>query len=162
MAQQQEPAVSVVYDGITIGYDEQEDVWRFILRGRNRKAASLTQAKEFIDKPVPDEVKKAPFQPIEALYKSGYSYSKEEYAPVTITSLAEDSRYNAVEAWIREEDGSRRKVGIHSLYLKNDHNAKVIQQLKDIDKQTADLKAKRDKIDDALEHFQAEKEKVEA
>lgn len=163
MARDEKIVMSVVYDGITIGYDEDESVFRFILRGRNRKADSLKQAKDFIDKPVPEEVKKTPFEPVEAYYRSGYSYrSNDEFELVTVTSLAEDSKYNSVEAWIKDKSGSRSKVGIHSLYLKTDANFKVIQQMKALDKQEEDIRKQKEKALATVQKFEAVKEKVPA
>lgn len=152
--------LKAVHDGITITYDERDDVWRFILRGRNRKADSLKQAKDFIDKPIPEEVKKKIFEPTQAYFKGRYGDDK--FEEVTVTSIAEDSKYSSIEVWIKNAKGERSKESLRDMFLKNDANTKVIAQLKALDKQKEALEAQRDRTFDTLQRFEVEKEPVTA
>ena len=159
MPTEEKSELTVVYDGITISYDERDDVFRFILRGRNRSANSLRQAKEFIDKPVPESVKKKTFEPTQAYYQGRYSgdFAFEE---VTVTSVAEDSRHG-ISLWIKDANGNRSKEGTYAVFLKNDANAKIIQQIKDITKQINDLEEQRSTLKDSMAKFEVEKEQDE-
>ena len=60
-----EKPLVVTYEGIEIAYIEGSNDWRFELRGRSRRAESLSKAKEFIDK---EPSKKKPVEPFR--YKS--------------------------------------------------------------------------------------------
>ena len=55
----------VTYRDIAITYDEQKDKWFFTLRGRDRSADSLANAKKAIDAPPPKEEK--PFERFEGM-----------------------------------------------------------------------------------------------
>jgi hypothetical protein len=115
-------AVVVTYQGIEITYHEQDNLWVFELRGRERKVGSLAQAKEAIDKPAPEGKKK--FERI-AAYKQSYNgMIKGE-----ITSLAERDY-----AWF-SVDGKRTKEMVCSLYVANSDNAALIDAIATYEKE---------------------------
>lgn len=125
-------ALSVVYSNTTIEYLEDENKFRFELRGRERKADSLKQAKEWLDRPEPVKKTAKNFKPIQVvLANGGYSdngYHKKHRTVVTVTSIPAD-RYrneanNPSHAWVSHENNTRSKEGVHNLYLIHDTNAK--------------------------------------
>lgn len=58
--------ITHTHEGILITYDENANLWRFTLRGRDRSTDSLSKAKEAIDKPVATKAK--PFEKIQVWY----------------------------------------------------------------------------------------------
>ena len=65
-------ALTVEYSGITIEYIEDDNKFRFELRGRERKAESLKQAKEWIDKPEPVKKPSKKFERFQVTRSGGY------------------------------------------------------------------------------------------
>lgn len=126
------PSVTIQYSGITVEYFEEPNKWRFELRGRERNAESLKQAKEWIDKPEPVSKKAAKnFERFEVLLAGRWGY--EGHKPdsrriVTVTSIAEDRFRNDVNdpsaAWIVNKAGERSKESVQNLYVLNAANEK--------------------------------------
>ncbi len=112
----------VEYSGIQILYLEDTNKWRFELRGRERKADSLKQAKEWIDKPEP--VKKASksferFECYRVIVQWGYGDLEHKVVIVTVTSVGLDM-YRGTNlpctAWILEGASKERsKVNVDIL-----------------------------------------------
>ena len=126
------------YDGVKITYDEKANLWRFTLRGRDRSAESLANAKQAIDKPVPEE-KAKPFKRIPAI-------KVESYVPNfyfgEITSIAETPRYsNRVEVWFTRPDG-RRKEDLTNFVADTPENRAVIGEAEKLLKEANDLREK--------------------
>lgn len=125
-------AFTVAYRDVTIEYLEDENKFRFELRGRERKAESLKQAKEWIDKPKPMKKAAKNFKPIQVVFADGtYSdnrYHKKYRKVVTVTSVPADrfrnEANNPSHAWVSHEDNTRSKERSHNLYLIHDTNAK--------------------------------------
>lgn len=122
-------AVTVQHSGIAVEYLEESNKWRFELRGRERNADSLTQAKEWIDKPEPEKKPSKNFKRFEVVCCNGYSGPlKRNRIVVTVTSIASDryrdDKSNPSAAWVLKSDGERAKQGVHSLYPIHETNAK--------------------------------------
>jgi len=79
--------VKVTYHDVEITYNEVTDKWLFTLRGREKEAVSLKEAKATIDKPV-SKPKGKPFERVKAVYGSRLD-------PVEITSIAAKSSYRS-------------------------------------------------------------------
>lgn len=121
-------ALTVVYSGITIEYLEDDSKFRFELRGKERKAESLKQAKEWIDKPEPVKKANKKFERFEVTFSNGYMGAhKRNRSVVTITSIAEDRYRNDANdpsaAWVLKSNGERAKAGVHALYPINPTSA---------------------------------------
>jgi len=138
----EQPAVTYSYKNILITYDEDKDVWRFNLRGREKSAKSISNAKAAIDAPPPENEK--PFERIQCWhndYGSGYEV-------VTVTSLVEDG-YSKL-GWITRKDKTRSRYRLTDLYPVNEHNDKVIAQLKTMMEEINLLRQKYSKLQDKL------------
>lgn len=112
--------LTTTYNGIVIEYLEDQNKWRFELRGRERKADSLMQVKEWIDKPEPVKKSTKAFKRFEALFAGGWSnsYKKEDRRIVQVTSAAQDMyRGSNVPnaAWILK-NGERSKESVEKLF----------------------------------------------
>jgi hypothetical protein len=107
--------VKAVYGGIEIEYLEDNNRWRFELRGRERTVDTLRLAKYAIDKPAPKDKSEKPFTPIEAyIYRQ---YDAVKFQRVTVTSVAETTRTSGErEVWI-SNNGKRSKEQASSLFL---------------------------------------------
>jgi hypothetical protein len=130
--------VSVTYDGIEIEYLEQDDKWRFELRGRERKADTLAKAKEAIDKPAPQE---KTFVPTRA-YLSNYSGVE----AVTITSLAETDSYSGQQVWTLGKGGSRKKQSLKDCYEVSPENDAILETCESLDDEIEALEKKRKEV----------------
>jgi hypothetical protein len=116
-----ESEIKVNYGGIDIAYDEQDDKWTFTLRGVDRSAKTLANARKAIDAPIP--VDKKPFTPVTVYNTTGYGRPLEK---ITLTSVANKGRYEYQnQLWMKDKNGDRRKVGINGLYVVNEHNEKL-------------------------------------
>ena len=124
--------VTTEYGGIAITYDERDDVWRFELRGRERKADTLAKAKEAIDKPAPQE---KTFKPLEA-YVTNYGMAIE---PATITSIAEPS-YGKFQVWCTI-NGERRKKELSDFFAITPENESLVVECGELDKKIKWLEA---------------------
>ena len=121
MATEIKAALTIVHDNITIEYIEADNVFRFELRGRERKAESLTQAKEWIDKPAPVKKPTKKFERFQVVFSGGYmGYHKRSRSVVTVTSVAEDryhhDKNNPSAAWVLKAGGERSKESVTHLY----------------------------------------------
>lgn len=114
--------IKTTHAGIEIEYDELENRWSFINKGRQRSAASLSEAKQAINK-LP-KVKK-PFEEFDA-YLREYS----SIANVRVIAVAEPSRYrNRPSVWVRYEDGHRSKEQCQDIFVRNDFNTSIVKQI---------------------------------
>lgn len=113
------------YNGIEITYDEGRNEWLFELRGRSRKADSLTLAKEAIDKE-PKEKRAQTFPRFEAYFKHYSGWQK-----VIVTSIAEDPYYrgSGKSFWILGSGGKRSKESDSGLFPVNDHNTALLDAI---------------------------------
>jgi hypothetical protein len=151
-------ALTVMHNGVTIEYLEEDAKFRFELRGRERKVDTLTQAKAAIDKPEPVKKSAKQFQRVQVLHAGGYGfggYSKKNRIVVTITSIAEDQynrdKSNPSTAWTVSATGERNKLGVHSLYLINSANDAKWAEFDDLSATVDRLEAKRNKLLKSIE-----------
>lgn len=94
--------VKTTHRGIEISYNETKNTWHFTLRGRDRTAETLANAKAAIDKPDPSG--KKPFERIKAIMTEyGTNFLEGE-----ITSIAENG-YGRQYVWFTTEPRGRRK-----------------------------------------------------
>lgn len=132
---------TTTYRGVVITYAEDRNKWTFELRGSQRWADTLTNAKAVIDKPAPKD-KKA-FAPIEAYYTS---YDG-EFSKVRVTSIAEKSRWSrGTYFWVVNGKKERTKVENSRLYIVSPDNDAKIQQRAELKKQIDALEEARDAI----------------
>lgn len=141
--------IVAVYDGIEIEYKERENKWNFELRGRERNADSLKQAKEIIDKP--DPIKKTPFNKTRA-YRSGL-FDKDSFKLVTVTSIAEYDRRTPY-FWVTDETGNRRKESASNIYAHTAVNASLIQDYKHISDKIKNLDEERSILVQQMTHLE--------
>lgn len=151
---EEKPAATVIYENVVIGYIQSENKWVFELRGRERKAESLTQAKEWIDKPEPDAKKKKAFERFEVyLFKpSSWDCNKPEI--VTLTSAAEPSQYGhgeITQAWIMKRNGERSKEDLRSLFIIAPSNVERLAQYEKLSSQISALTETRKLVYESLE-----------
>lgn len=126
-------ALKTTYNGIEITYDEYADLWRFELRGRERKAETLVKAKEAIDKPEPRE---KTFKPIEAWTNRGYETLRFVKSNITsITNGDVDSVWCSIE-------GRRSKESLSRFYEVSRENDELVQKIADISEQRDELHKK--------------------
>jgi hypothetical protein len=121
MSEELKVGLTLEYGGVKIEYLEDANKWRFELRGRERKAESLQQAKEWIDKPEPTRKPSKTFKRFEALFSGGWTsygslgHAKENRVVVTVTSAASDvfrGTNTPSAAWIlKGKERSKEAVG---------------------------------------------------
>lgn len=140
--------IKQTYHGVEVEYDERENTWTFELRGKERSAASLKEAKEVIDKPEPKE--KAPFEKIQAYHKR---YS-DDFNLVTVTSIALPWGYsNRKEVWISyvtksslQGDLRREKVDAAQVFSVNPDNDECVKQYRSFQATIDELKGHQEKV----------------
>jgi hypothetical protein len=152
--------IKITHSEVEITYIEGSDEWEFELRGRTRRAPSLTKAKEAIDKE-PAE-KRKPFPTFKA-----YRKRRGEFKEVTVTSLAESQSWGN-EWWVNGEkyDGdkkpSRFKESERELFVITPENESMIVHIKELDGQIEKLAEQREAIYSKMEHIKPTKEMLEA
>lgn len=126
--------ITIEYHGTTITYDEEANLWRFTLRGRDRSTVSLMKAKEAIGAPPP--AKEAVFQKFNAwFFRYGCDPEK-----VEITGIAE-SNYRGPRVYIKDAAGKRSKEPAKSyLYECSDENDAKLEQILFKEKESRKLK----------------------
>ncbi len=113
--------IQITHDSVPITYDEHENKWLFTLRGRDRSASSLAEAKAAIDKPVVEKAK--PFEKIPAWWLK-YPGNPEK---VEITGIAEKG-YREQEVWIKCSEG-RKKECLSSFFGCNEKNDAMVASI---------------------------------
>lgn len=139
---------------IEIIYDEGSNKWLFELRGRDRSAASLAEAKAFIDKPEPKE--KPTFERVKVWH---WAYSGDPMA-VEITSLGEVSRWSASgglrQVWIQDEKKRRSKVDQTDCYARTELTDAVVESWIKLRKQVETVQSEMQKMKDKLKAVRIE------
>lgn len=141
-----------IYRDITVTYDESDDLWKFTLRGVDRSARTLANAKKAIDAPEPKNKRR--FEECFAYYKRNYASELPE--KVRVTGLAERGRYaSQQQVWIVEvaDKNSRRKVGVDDLIAASPKNVKLAAEWQELEKQTEVLHVKQRSIEARYEKF---------
>ncbi len=138
---------------IEITYDEDRNKWLFELRGRDRSADSLAEAKAFIDKPEPKE--KAAFERVKVWH---WRYS---YEPVSaeITSLGEVSRWSSSalrQVWIQNENKDRSKVDQSDCYKRSDSTDATVARWLELKRQVESVQEDMRKMKDKLKSVHLE------
>jgi len=142
-----EDAPTCTYRDILITYDETRDKWLFVLRGKERSADTLANAKKAIDAPPP---KDDHFRRFEAWYNyGGYGAN---YHPVTVTSMTESGRF-----WItytRNRSKERTQGDGHALFPCNPHNDAVVARIKAKNEELKVLQEELSKIREELKRVE--------
>ena len=146
-------SLKTIHNGIPIEYIEQEAVFCFELRGREKKVESLKKAKELIDAPAPKD--KKPFTKVKAWYSDYGS----ELEPIEITSLAEGSNLESpgTYCWIMNGK-SRRKVRCSIVYLTSPENDALVENYNRLKEEIAELAKKKAAVLAKMKPFVAPKE----
>lgn len=159
MANEVKAALIYVYSGVSIEYVEETNKWRFELRGRERNAESIKQAKEWIDKPEPVKKSSKSFATFKAHMVSRYSFGslRKERSVVTVTSAAQDfyrGTNTPSAAWIKNEKGERSKESVENIFEISEENAvrwrvydSLVQEIEKLSKQAANLYTTIKRID---------------
>jgi|SRR5215831_4744383 len=126
--------ISIQYpsvDGpIEIRYDEGGNDWRFTLRGKDRSAQTLENAKAAIDAPVREN--KRVFKKFEAFLRSGYSNDR-GLERVTVTGLVGTRGFHSSgKAWIRNSHGRRDTAYINALMQMTPENEALVKQIDEL------------------------------
>lgn len=146
---------TVTYEGISIAYIERSDEWEFELRGRTRRAPSLSKAKELINKE-PAEKRVKPWEPFQCYQWE--RYGSEGVTKSTVTSCAGRARYsNGIEWWVKTSKGKREKVSTDQLFAITPDNDKRIAEWKELDAQIDELQAKQAKLRASLKQIETPK-----
>lgn len=135
--------LTTTHKEIEIVYDEQYDKWRFTLRGKDRSADTLANAKKAINAPAPKEDN---FHRFEAWYGSSYG---DVFRRVTVTSMTETGRY-----WISYEEKhpsgrtskERTQAGLLNIFPCNPENDAVVARLKAKSKEIEALRVELEAI----------------
>lgn len=153
----------VEYKGIQILYLEEPNKWRFELRGRERKAESLKQAKEWIDKPEPVKKSTKSFERFQCYLKDrffSYGDGKIKVQVVTVTSVAEDDyrRGNLPQvAWITSEKSERSKQNVENLLVIDDDTKKKITEYNAVMETIERLKKEAERVLKSIKRVSLEK-----
>jgi hypothetical protein len=114
------------HEGTVITYNEKENKWEFTLRGRDRSAESLAKAKEFIERPVPEE-KAKPFKKIPAWF----FHHAQAPQKVEVTGIAERTFSSLLYVWINNSGKRSKECVSHTIYPSTPANdEKVAEMLK--------------------------------
>ncbi len=130
--------IKTIYKDTEITYDEDRNVWTFALRGRDRSAAALLNAKAAIDKAASEKKAKA-FEPVRAIlveYGGVYTFG-------TITSIAEPGHRDEVEVWF-SADGTRRKYQLSNLKADTSANRQLLAEVYALRREIESLQKKQD------------------
>lgn len=146
------------YEGVTITYNESDNNWGLTLRGRDRVADSLKQAKEFIDKPVKEKAK--PFERFEAYKVTGWSGGSIVIKPVTVTSIAAPSgyRHSPTEVWVTDEKKERSKCNASDVHPSTSYNVERVQGIEKLCEQIKGLQEQVYKLRKELKPYVIPKE----
>lgn len=135
--------ITHTHDDTLITYDENANLWRFTLRGRDRSTDSLAKAKEAIDKPVATKTK--PFEKIQVWYV-GHNSAPEK---VEITGHAERSYGSGTWVWINCDGRRSKERAEYTLYPCSDKNNAIAavmsskkSEIEKLEKELSDLKPK--------------------
>jgi hypothetical protein len=144
------PEIKTTYGGIDIFYHEATDQWTFTLRGKDRRASTLTLAKAAIDTPPPAD--KKPFKRCKAFYKrwSGPPHLAE------ITSIADTNTLSPI-FWLVDGD-KRETVSIFDLFAHTDKNQARVDVWLELDKQAAHIERAKTNLLEKMEKFELPKD----
>lgn len=118
----QDTEINLTYMGVDIKYEEHGNRWTFTLRGRDKSASSLKEAKEIISKPAK---KKSEFKRFEA-WKIGYGSVRPE--SVEVTSVVEEGRYGGPRVRVKSKEGISES-SVNVIFPKNAINDELIRQI---------------------------------
>lgn len=142
--------ITVTYQDILITYAEKDNRWHFELRGRERSAESLENAKKSIDAPVKE---KKPFARFQAYYDAGWR----SFQLIEVTSIAEKKFGCREEVWCynaKSEYGKRFKTTVDRIFPIEGRNEGIIKEINDIQKQIKDLNEKIEALKPKLKCYE--------
>jgi len=143
--------LTYTHNGVEITYDEVANLWRFTLRNRDRSTASLTDAKEAIDKRPPEKAK--PFDKIEAWWVN-YNNPPQR---VQITGIAEGSySRHKLWVWIKSNKGRSKEQVEGSIYQSDATNDAICEEIIEKEKEINSLRAKIQNLRSSLQPLKLE------
>jgi len=116
---------------IEIKYNERDNEWQFTLRGKDRTAQSLENAKASIDAPVREKARV--FKKFEAFLRSGYAKDT-RLEKVTVTGLVAGGRgyRTSGKAWVRRANGRRDTAYMNALLQMTPENEALVKQIDEL------------------------------
>lgn len=136
--------IKLTHNGVEIVYDEKDNLFRFELRGRQRSATSLLKAKEAIDKQPTEKEKKAAFQRTRCWTKENmWSRGGSEWRIIEATSVADG--YTGAYVWTVDGQKQRAKYRASDLVPCSPENDRKIEELRQAEKQIAELDERNSK-----------------
>ena len=133
--------IQIVYKGIEISYDENNEVYSCDIADYVSKRQSLKVLKSIIDKHIKAEDS---FEPVKA-----YMFKYDTPQVITIVSRIDDTGYGKV-VWIKDEKGKRTKERIDEIYLWCAENEKIFKAIDTIEKQITELSKQKNSIETNL------------
>lgn len=146
-------AIKETYKEVEITYNERNNTWEFILRGRERTAESLAKAKEIIDKP--PAPKEKPFERVPVWY----CHYREGWHRGTVTSLKQCRYSSHVEARVSfgKESiatvGAVRVVEPSELFPCNEKSDALVEEWKVLEEEIQSLTKQQEKIKGWMKHY---------
>lgn len=132
------------YKKVEITYDESRNLWCFTLRGKDRSASSLANAKETIDKPAPKD--SVPFTKIEAWH---FEYGNTPRWAV-VTGLGEKNWGSGTYVWLTKDKKRSKERVEGSVFPQNSTNDAICAQIIEKEKQRETLSTEIHKLKSKL------------
>jgi len=129
--------IQIVYKGIEIFYNENDEIYTCEIADYVNKRQSLKVLKGIIDKQIKTEES---FIPIKA-----YMFQYDTPKVITIVSPVERTGYGEI-VWIKDENGKRTKERIDSIYLWCVENEKIFKAVDTLEKQITELSKQQNSI----------------
>ena len=127
------------YHGSKIYFDEKTEEWCVTFDGHTNKNKSLQLVKNFIDRRNKNDFKRIP-----VYLEDGNYYHDSSYKKATITSMGLDGRLYVVK------DGEKSASVVWGAIIQNEENEKKIAEILEIQKQSEQLKERRQKLVSSL------------
>ena len=140
--------MNVIHNGVNIEYIETDNTWEFTLRGRERAAPSLRDAKATIDTPVKEKPDKA-FTPVKGWV---IDWSGARVDEAVATSIARESfGTKRVRVTIKGRSSIENQRDFFPL---NEKNANLVNELRRLQSEIEDRQDKRRDARDKLKGFE--------
>lgn len=136
--------IEIVYKGIAITYNEDDEVYSCEIADYTSKRQSLKSLKQLIDKHIKTEDS---FVPVKA-YMFTYDSPKTVFVVSHIVSTSYGNR-----VWIKDEKGKRTKEDIERLYEWNKENELIFKKADKLESEIDKLRDEKEKLLKSLKHF---------
>ena len=136
------------HKGIDIDYNPQTEIFSTVENDDfNADAKSLGALKQKIDAGTREK-----FDRIDVIFKA---YS--DYEEGTLTSFQKDKNEGWVTSKEKNRHRQRRKVYGHQIFLKTDENVRILQEIREIEKQANALYKKQQSLEKQLKPYSGER-----